>query len=367
MSQFDPNPLTAQLFAQLRDRGFKLGIGEYLAAVKAIEAGGFGQHREQLRQTLRLLWCHSGAEQAEFDLIWQSLAQAETPPISVNQPDQQAAEGTEQESKEMDLLQFAPAQQRIESPQIIQTAPPQMAPLPVRAPLSLIESGNLPDFQTYYPLSRRSMVYNWRYLRRPVPNGPRDVLDIPETVNQVTQQGYFLAPAYRRREQNEARLLLLIDQNGSMMPFHRFTRDLVETVLTDSALQEDHIAVFYFQNVPREYVYRDAYLTLPISIKEVLGGCDQDTSVLIVSDAGAARGHRQLERIRATTEFLFQFRQHTSLIAWLNPMPEHRWVGSSAEILEKLVPMQQMDQDGFSQAIAIIRGQSLHHYQFPFL
>ena len=134
----------------------------------------------------------------------------------------------------------------------------------------------------------------------------------------------------------------------------RFTRDLAETALDDSRLEQ--VEVVYFHNVPGEYLYGDAYLTRPVKQEEVLSRCTNETSVLIVSDAGAARGCRRLPRIQATTEALFQLKQRSSLIAWLNPMPQARWTGASAQIIAHLAPMCQMDQDGLSRAIDIVRG-----------
>jgi len=58
-----------------------------------------------------------------------------------------------------------------------------------------------------------------------------------------------------------------------------------------------------------------------------------------------------------TPEALFHFKQHTSLIAWLNPMPQERWSGTSAQIISPLTPMFQMDFDGFNNAIDVVRGQ----------
>jgi uncharacterized protein with von Willebrand factor type A (vWA) domain len=91
----------------------------------------------------------------------------------------------------------------------------------------------------------------------------------------------------------------------------------------------------------------------------VLAECDDDTSVTIVSDAGAARRDRRLPRIQSTTEFLFRINQRTSLIAWLNPMPEARWVSTSAQIISHLVPMYPMTKEEMSHAVDILRGQPL--------
>ncbi|NJP12494.1 MAG: VWA containing CoxE family protein, partial [Leptolyngbyaceae cyanobacterium RU_5_1] len=238
---------------------------------------------------------------------------------------------------------------------------PGFAPLPVRSPPAAIDTNESSPLQLYFPASRRTMTYTWRYLRRPIADGPATLLDVEATVEQAARQGFYLAPAYRRREVNHAHLLLLIDQEGSMIPFHRFTRDLVETAQDRQSSTIQQTDVYYFHNVPVETVYHDAHLTRPIALERVLAACDRDTSVLIVSDAGAARGYRRMERVRATTEFLVQLKQRTPLISWLNPMPVERWESTSAEIIAYLVRMYPMDTVGLRQAIDFARGRALSH------
>jgi hypothetical protein len=152
---------------------------------------------------------------------------------------------------------------------------------------------------------------------------------------------------------------LLIDQGGSMMPFHRFTRDVIATVGDPQQSRIEQVDVAYFHNVPAEHVFADPHLTQPLLLRDVLRRAGADACILLVSDAGAARGLRRIERIRATAEFLSQLGRRAARTAWLNPMPEVRWVGSSAEFIARLAPMFQMDKDGFDNAIAALRGQWL--------
>lgn len=360
MSDFHPQKLLNLAFIHLRQNGFQqLGVGEFLAAETAI-IGGFGENPAAFKETLKILWCHSLSQQNLFDLIWESLPIISTPKQSENKK-------LEQKIKPKNQLEQIEATPEI-SPPPQETIPekqpepePKLEALPVRAPFIPMEMEDNFTLQTYYPLSRRSMAYGWRHLRRLVADGRLDVLDINSTIKQATRQGFYLAPVYRKREQNKAHLLLLVDQNGSMTPFHRFSRDLVETALYESSLQPENVNVFYFQNVPVNSVYQDVYLTEPIALNAVLSKCDNETSILIVSDAGAARGYRTLNRIRATSRFLFKSQEYTSLIAWLNPMPEKRWFGSSAEIIANLINMYPMDKNGFSNAIDIVRGQTRKH------
>lgn len=360
MSNYHPQELITRVFISLRQNRFQLGVGEFLAAQETI-TGGFCQNPEALGETLKMLWCHSLSQQNLFDSIFDSVCQSlqvnpKLPTSEKYKPDKPQPPEPEPPIKTTPPdIQTPPETITDKKPQ------PQLESLPVRAPFLPMEIDDNWKLQTYYPLSRRSMVYGWRYLHRPVADGRLDVLDIQTTIQQATRQGFYLLPVYRRRERNNAHLLLLVDQNGSMTPFHRFSRDLVETAIYQSSLPQENVQVFYFQNVPVNSIYKDIYLTEPISLNEVLKTCDNETSILIVSDAGAARGYRTLNRIRATSRFLFKLQTYTDLIAWLNPMQEERWFGSSAEIIANLIPMYQMNKIGFSNTIDVVRGQTLKH------
>ena len=350
---FDPHALALDLFTRLHRSGFNIGVAELLALHRALEGGWGTTGPDDLAGVARLVWCNSRQEQAEFDLQWQALAAywaahpgsatagtaGAPPPIAPAPPPREES---------------APAPPQPES-RVQPERHPEVAALPVRAPFIPAPAPGEESIQSYWPLSRRDMVYAWRYLRRPVADGPADVLDVAATVERVARQGFYLAPVYHRRVRNHAHLLLLVDQGGSMIPFHRFTRELVETAQQESTLER--VEVYYFQNVFGERVYRDPHRTDALSLDAALAGCDAESSILIVSDAGAARGRTRLDRISATALALATLKSHTMLLAWLNPMPRVRWRGSSAQIIAGQVAMQPMQADGMSNAIDQLRGQ----------
>ncbi len=353
MTTAEAKALLLEVFDRLRRAGANLGIAELLAAYLAVDGGWGGGSPEALREMSRLLWCKSRQEAADFEEVFSDALAAsvrtESEPVS-GEPE----------------TTHPPSETPIEAPseEPPPTAPPAELPqsqggwtaFPVRAPIPAAPMDAGAELRAYWPVSRRSMIYTWRYLRRPVKDGPQDVLDVAATVERTARQGFFLQPVYNRRESNHAHLVLLLDQGGSMVPFHRFTRDLVLTACEDSGIQQVDVA--YFHNVPPEHVFLDPHLTEPLPFAEVLSGCTPDSSVLVVSDAGAARGYRSMERVRAVTEALVGIKQATSLIAWLNPMPRSRWAGTSAQFI--MAPMFQMDPDGFSNAVDVLRGQPLH-------
>jgi uncharacterized protein with von Willebrand factor type A (vWA) domain len=339
------------VFLHLRQSGFSLGIGELLAALRAVERGWGAEGDESLKEVLRRLWCSSLIETRELEAAWLA---AEQPRREERRSEPLPADAARPSGT---ADQAAPRPAPPEEPPSPAAAAPSLEALPIRAPTLPEVSADPAELTSYWPVSRRSMQYAWRYLRRPLPDGPRTVLDVRATIDQTARCGFFVGEVCRRQERNHAHLILLVDQKGSMTPFHRFTRDLVETAREESNLER--VEAYYFYNVPADVLYHDPYLTDALPLEPVLAGCSPESSLLLVSDAGSARGHRSLARIQATTRFLARLNRRTTLRAWLNPMPQSRWDGSSAQFIAHLVPMFQMDPDGVSSAIDVARGQPL--------
>lgn len=209
--------------------------------------------------------------------------------------------------------------------------------------------------QEYFPLTPRQMKQSWRFLRRLERSGKATELDIKATVKQISCQGFLLQPILLPPRINRTQLILLIDYDGSMLPFHGFGDLLAATVQQSGNLGKTDI--YYFQNCPSEYLYHDPYHQQAELISEILPKLDAKWTVaLIFSDAGALRGGLNPKRIKLTAEFLSQLRQQVNYLAWLNPMPYERWQGSSAAEIARLVPMFEVSSQGFQETINVLRG-----------
>ena len=207
----------------------------------------------------------------------------------------------------------------------------------------------------FLPVTQRQMKQMWRYLRRPVREGKATELDVEATINHIGNQGILLEPVLIPPRMNRAELLLLIDQDGSMVPFHALSQRLAETALRGGRL--GRTGVYYFHNCPVEYLYRDSYHQQAELVTDIVTYiCCKRTAVLIFSDAGAARGIYSEERYKLTQEFLKQLRQKVRHIAWLNPMPAKRWLGTTASEISSLVPMFEVSRPGLQDAISTVRG-----------
>ncbi len=211
----------------------------------------------------------------------------------------------------------------------------------------------------YFPVTQRQMKQIWRYLRRPVREGAPTELDVEATVNQIGEQGILLKPVLVPRRVNRAELLLLIDQDGSMVPFHALSRRLAETAVRGGRLGK--AGIYYFHNCPIEYLYHDPTHQKAEAVTNLFTHLRPErTAVLIFSDAGAARGGFSLERLKLTTAFLEQLRQRVRYTAWLNPVPHSRWFGTTAGEIARLVAMFELDRRGLDNAIGVLRGRSTH-------
>ncbi|OLT60414.1 hypothetical protein [Moorena bouillonii] len=206
----------------------------------------------------------------------------------------------------------------------------------------------------YSPVTRRQMKQSWRYLRGLVREGAKTELDIEATVNQIGRQGLLLEPVFISPRVNRTELLLLIDQGGSMIPFHRLSHRLTET-----ALQAGHwgkTTIYYFHNCPVDYLYHDRDQLEAELISRILSQLAvQWTVVLMFSDGGAARGGLNPQRIELTKAFLGQLKQQVRAMAWLNPMPCNRWNGTTAGEIRALVPMFEFSREGLQNAINVLR------------
>ena len=381
--------LLTKLFNQLREAGLPLGIDEYQLLLRAFQ-GGFGvSDFASLKRLCKTLWVKSAEDERLLDYYFKQLPSEleqkgvtlyleEYPSPHLPESQTQSPKSKSQlpksaiqspKSKPQPPEKFQPLASELQPPKPLPSQPPAeffiesmedemqvaTAVLQVTSKDIEIPYGRLFPTGEYISVTRRQMKQSWRYLRRPIREGPRVELDLEATVNQIGCQGIMLEPVLMPCRVNRAELLLLIDQDGSMVPFHALSRRLAETASRGGRLGK--AGIYYFHNCPVEYLYRDPYLVEAESVTDIVSRLRLDrSSVLIFSDAGAARGGFSPERIELIEEFLKQLRQEVRYIAWLNPMPRSRWESTTAGQIERLVQMFEFSRRGLQDAIGVLRG-----------
>ena len=201
----------------------------------------------------------------------------------------------------------------------------------------------------YLPVEGRAVQQVMRSLRQLIPKRQQLLTDLPATIRRVARRGYFDRVVSRRELSAHISLVLLLDRRGSMVAFH----DTVDQWADAASRQQPAIPVYYFQNCPVNCVFSDPWLTKPVSLSDWKQR-HPDAYVLIVSDAGAARGLYSDERLMRTRQFLKDLRPRR--VAWLNPMPRHRWWRSTAVFIASQVPMFALDSLEFANAFKFLKG-----------
>lgn len=202
----------------------------------------------------------------------------------------------------------------------------------------------------YHVINFRQMIQSWRYFRLEQPMGFSDKPDVEAMVHQLAKDGLFTKMQYKPAFVNRPdSLLIFADRRGSMTPFHGLVDSLIRTATMEGGHHKAR--VFYYQNYPLDFVYKNPYLTIPQNVDAVLSKVSAlHTYVLIISDAGAAKGHLNMGRVNSTgfisdkdgnfeldqSSFLGKLLRLTKDVVWLNPMPRNRWKGTSAEVISKM-------------------------------
>jgi len=185
-------------------------------------------------------------------------------------------------------------------------------------------------------------------------------LDVDATVKRICQQGFFLEPVLAPSRANKIELILLIDQSNSMLPFHNLAERLIETARDGERVGQ--VKVYYFNNAIRDFLYLQPNLE-PFKKDKItdltIHWHQTRTTILIFSDGGAARGGFNPGRIRLTREFFGRIKPTVKQVTWLNPIPNIRWGGTTADGIAEFVPMFEFSLSGWQKTIGNLRGQGL--------
>lgn len=186
----------------------------------------------------------------------------------------------------------------------------------------------------YFPVSRQQLWDGWqKFIPKKFAITRREI-DVTATVELVAKEGFFTKPVFAKPVTFEKppQVLLLIDMQGSMTPFHPFSRHLVKIWETAK--------VYYFQNCPKDVFYKDQQLREETEdLETVLEKLPTENTVaIIISDGGAAKGRTVLSRWEDTVDFLNILIDEVQRVAWLNPLPRCCWFDSTAENIAETYP-----------------------------
>lgn len=229
------------------------------------------------------------------------------------------------------------------------------------------------DFRQDSALELRQFQMAFRRLRNLTVkgDGPKDELQLDETIRSTCDNGGVLKLEFDRPRKNDVRLLVLFDSGGSMWPYSSLCSRLFHAVHESSHFKE--LKTFYFHNC----VYDDLFTTpecwyqKSVETKSVLRKLNATWKILFVGDGAMAPSELLSQggsldyfyRVNGESglTWLQRFAAKSTHKAWLNPIAQERWEytrgSQTIRQIRREVPMFPLTIDGLDAA--------LHHLMAP--
>ncbi|MEM9477045.1 MAG: hypothetical protein AAGA71_17260 [Pseudomonadota bacterium] len=201
------------------------------------------------------------------------------------------------------------------------------------------------------------LLNTWRQFYIPQTSPGWGEIDFNRTVELAAQTGRVVAPVFRRKRQNAARLLFLVDLSFATTPWKTVREALLETYDRE-AWRFESTRRFFFRTAPSPQVYGRRDLGQPIDFEDVLA-IAPDIPILIWGEAGAVQ--KPSRRLATAFEGFVETLAYKAYgpIVWINPAPERNWGGSMMDILADVPNLRAMElgQESLMEAMDHLRGQ----------
>lgn len=225
---------------------------------------------------------------------------------------------------------------------------------------------NFKDFREDTILDIRSFQMAFRKLRQYSSrvDGQERVLDVDKTVDETCDNGGLLSLAYEKPRKNTVKVLLLIDSEGSMLPYSRLCNRLFQAVSRSNHFKD--LKIYYFHNAIYDQLYTTPHCKMRDSVETtwVFNRLDSDYKVIFVGDAAMAPselyrpgGNAIIGLFNRETgmEWFQKFKKRFKKQIWLNPIKKSSWeytYGSrTIHDIGEVFPMFELTLDGLEKGI----------------
>ncbi len=227
-----------------------------------------------------------------------------------------------------------------------------------RSAVQIAEERHYENYRRDRTLDIRHMQVALTRLRHLQRLGAEEELDLEATIDHTCRNGGEIELIFSPPRKNHAKVLLLMDTGGSMMPY---------TVLVERLFSAAHQAThfkdvqhYYFHNCIYEQLYTDMRMNQRVSTTTLLHLLAADYKVILVGDAymapdelldpGGALYYYQHNDTPGLT-WLRRIQEHFRACLWLNPMPAGQWHRSTINLVRQVFPMYELTLDGLEQGI----------------
>jgi uncharacterized protein with von Willebrand factor type A (vWA) domain len=217
------------------------------------------------------------------------------------------------------------------------------------------------DYSQEGPLSLAQMGEAMKRLRNMVPVGPKDQVNIDETIYQTMKNAGEIEIVFDRSLKDRLKVILAIDNGGwSMDPYV----EVVQTLFNYARDQFKQLKTFFFHNTIYDTLWEDPpRIRKPQKVDELVR-FDAETRFIAVGDASmapyelmATDGSIHLEErtTRASIERLRFIAKTFPRSVWLNPKMAYEWPYTrTVGVIREIFPMYELTIDGLEQAVTYL-------------
>ena len=214
------------------------------------------------------------------------------------------------------------------------------------------------DYSQEGPLTEFQMGEALKRLRRMVPTGPKDTVNVDKTIYQTMRNAGEIEIVFDRRLKDRMKIVLLIDNGGwSMEPYV----GIVQTLFHYARSQFKDLKIYFFHNTIYSRVWADPQRYHKPELLEDFLRKDPETRLIMVGDASMAPYElmhmngaiyvdqkptgASIDRMK----FLARTFRHA---VWLNPVPQDEWEMTwTIGIVRQVFPMFELTLDGLEKSI----------------
>jgi len=215
------------------------------------------------------------------------------------------------------------------------------------------------DYSLSGPLTQAMMGEALKRLRNMIPSGPKDQVNVDETIYQTMRNGGEIEIIFDRDLKDRLKVIIAIDNGGwSMDPYVQ----VVQTLFDYARAQFKEIKTFFFHNTIYSTLWKDAArYKQPVKIDDFLR-YDPETRFIVVGDASmapyelmAADGSIHLEERsgKRSIDCLQMLADNFTHSVWLNPIQTNMWAYTQTiNTISNVFPMFELSIDGLEKAIS---------------
>ena len=227
-----------------------------------------------------------------------------------------------------------------------------------RSAVQVAEERHYENYRRDRTLDIRQIQVALKKLRNLKRLGAEEELDLDETIDQTCRNGGEIELIFCPPRKNNAKVLLLMDAGGSMMPYTTLVERLFSAA--HKATHFKDFQYYYFHNCIYEQLYSDMRLNKRVSTPSLLHSLDADYKVILVGDAymapeelmdtGGALYYYHHNDMPGIT-WLRRIQEHFRAGIWLNPLPEGQWNRTTINLVRQVFPMYELTLDGLERSI----------------